>query len=93
MSGRLKPRVVDFILSFFREGGDLDCLLGRPLAGVEAVERREEAEAVGGAHGLLQVSRLVHELLNGVVAFHGAALDHLQRKKKQLVMFRLLLIC
>lgn len=72
---------MDFVLSFLRQGRDLGGLRRRPLAGVEAVERREEAEPVGLAHGLFQVARLVQQLLDGVVAFNGAALDHLHRRE------------
>lgn len=72
---------MDFVLSFLRQGRDLGGLRCRPLAGVEAVKRREEAEPVSGAHGLFQVTRLVQQLLDGVVAFHGAALDHLDRRE------------
>lgn len=67
--GRLEARVVDFVLSFLRQGRDLGGLRWRPLAGVEAVKRREEAQPVGGAHGLFQVTRLIQQLLDGVVAF------------------------
>lgn len=35
--GRLETRVVDFILSFLRQGRDLGGLRRRPLGGVEAV--------------------------------------------------------
>ena len=48
------------------------------------MERREEVEPVSGAHGLLEVTHLVHELLNGVVAPYGAALDHLHRREEKL---------
>jgi len=68
---------VHLVLSFLWQGRYFGGLRRRPLAGVEAVKRGEEAEPVGGAHGLFQVTRLVHEFLDGVVGFHGAALDHL----------------
>ncbi len=79
-AGRLEASVVDFVLSFLWQGRDLGSLRCCPLAGVEAVKRREEAQPVSGAHGLFQVTRLIQQLLDGVVAFHGAALDHLDRQ-------------
>lgn len=82
MCGQLEAGVVDFVLGLLRQRGDLGGLRRRPLAGVEAVERREEAEPVGGAHGLFQVTRLVQQLLDGVVALHGAALDHLEERRR-----------
>lgn len=82
VSGRLlEASVVDFVLSFLWQGQDLGGLRRHPLAGVEAVKRREEVETVGRAHGLLQLTRLIQQLLDGVVAFHGAALDHLHRRE------------
>jgi len=71
---------VHFLLGLLRQRGDLGGRRRRPLAGVEAVQRGEEAEPVGGAHGLLQVARLVQKLLERVVALHGAALDHLEEE-------------
>ncbi len=41
------------------------------------MKRREKVEPVSRAHGLFQVTRLIQQLLDGVVAFNGAALDHL----------------
>lgn len=76
-AGDLESSVLDFVLGLLWQGGDLSGWWWRPLAGVEAVKRWEEAEPVGGAHGLLQVTHLVHQFLDGVVAFHGAALYHL----------------
>lgn len=78
-----EARVLDFVLGLLRQRRDLDGLLRRPLAGVEAVQRGEEAEPVGGAHGLLQVARLVQQLLDGVVALHRRALDHLDRRERR----------
>lgn len=74
--GQLEASVVDFVLSFLWQGRDLGGLRCRPLARVEAVKGREETEPVRGAHGLFKVTRLIQQLLDGVVAFHGAALDH-----------------
>lgn len=45
------------------------------------MKRGEEVESVSSAHGLFQVTRLIQHLLDGVVAFYGAALDHLDRKE------------
>lgn len=78
--GRLEASVLDFILGFLWQGGDLGGLWWRPLAGVQAVQRGEEVESVSSAHGLFQVTRLIQHLLDGVVAFYGAALDHLDRR-------------
>lgn len=75
--GQLEPRVVDLVLRFLRQGRDLGGRRRRPLRRVEAVQRGEEPQPVGGAHGLLQVAHLVQELLDGVVALHRAALNHL----------------
>lgn len=69
-----EARVQDIVLSLLLQGADLG-RGWRSLAGVEAVEG-EELEALGGADGLLQVAGLVQQLLDGVVALHGAALDH-----------------
>lgn len=60
---------MDLVLGFLRQRRDLGGLRRRPLAGVEAVQRREEAQPVGVAHGLFQVTRLIQQLLDGVVAF------------------------
>lgn len=79
MPGQLEARVVDVVLGFFWQGGDLGGLHWGPLHRVEAVQRWEEPEPVGGAHRLFQVAHLVQELLDGVVALHRAAFDHLQR--------------
>lgn len=49
------------------------------------MRRGEEAEPVGGADGLLQVTHFVHEFLNGVVAFHRALLDHLWMRGEAVV--------
>lgn len=90
ISGRLETGVLDFVLGLLRQGRYLVVLRRRPLAGVEAVQRGEEAEPVGGAHGLFHVTRLVQEFLDGVVGFHGAALDHLEvgRKEKWFACYR-----
>lgn len=79
--GCLEASVLDFILSFLWQGRDLGGLRWRPLAGVQAVKRGEEVESVSSAHGLFQVTRLIQHLLDGVVAFYGAALDHLDRRE------------
>lgn len=47
--------------------------------------RGEEAEPVGGADGLLQVTHFVHEFLNGVITFHRALLDHLLMRGEAVV--------
>lgn len=70
---------MDLVLGFLRQGGDLGGLRRGPLYRVEAVQRREEPQPVGGAHGLFQVAHLVEELLDGVVALHGAAFNRLHR--------------
>lgn len=77
-----EPGVLDLVLGLLRQRGDLRrLLLRRPLAGVEAVQRGgEETQPVAGAHGLLQVARLVQQLLDGVVGLHRGALDHLEGK-------------
>lgn len=74
-----EPGVLDLVLGLLRQRGDLGgLLLRRPLAGVEAVQRGgEETQPVAGAHGLLKVTRLVQQLLDGVVVLHRGALDHL----------------
>lgn len=77
--GQLETCVVDLVLRFLRQGRDLGGLRRRPLGRVEAVQRREEPQPVGGAHGLFQVAHLVQELLDGVVALHRAVLNHLRR--------------
>lgn len=92
VSGRLEAGVVDFVLSFLWQGGDLGGLRCRPLAGVEAVKSRKEAEAVSGAHGLFQVTRLIQQLLDGVVTFYGAALDHLHTGGRRVGLLSGLLI-
>lgn len=46
------------------------------------MKRWEEAEPIGCAHGLFEVTLLIHELLNGVVCFHGAAFNHLNRRER-----------
>lgn len=71
---------MDFILSFFRQGGDLGGLRLRSLDGVQAVGRGEEAEPVGRADGLFQMAHFVHEFLNGLVAFDAVLLNHLYKK-------------
>lgn len=43
----------------------------------------EETQPVAGAHGLLQVTRLVQQLLDGVVVLHRGALDHLRREEEE----------
>lgn len=78
-AGSSQPGVLDLVLGLLRQRGDLGrLLLRRPLAGVEAVQRGgEETQPIAGAHGLLQVTRLVQQLLDGVVVLHRGALDHL----------------
>lgn len=43
----------------------------------------EETQPVAGTHGLLQVTRLVQQLLDGVVVLHRGALDHLHRGEEE----------
>lgn len=81
-AGQLESRVMDFIFCFLWQWGDLGGLWRRPLVGVKAVKRWEEAEPIGCAHGLFEVTLLIHELLNGVVCFHGAAFNHLNRRER-----------
>lgn len=73
---------MDLVLGFLWQGGDLGSLRGGPLYRVEAVQRREEPQPVGGAHGLFQVAHLVQELLDGVVALHGAVFDRLHKQRR-----------
>lgn len=79
--GQLETRVVDIVLCFLRQGWDLGGLRGGPLYRVEVVQCREEPQPVGGAHSLFQVTHLVQELLDGVVALHRAAFNHLQKRR------------
>lgn len=70
---------MDLFLGFLRQAGDLGGLRWGPLYRVEAVQRREEPQPVGGAYGLFQVTHLVQELLDGVVALYRAAFNHLHK--------------
>lgn len=77
--GQLEARVVDLVLGFLRQGWDLGGLRRGPLYGVEVVQRWEEPQPVGGTHGLFQVTHLIQELLDGVVALHRAAFNRLHK--------------
>ena len=76
--GISEPGVLDVVLCLLLQGADLGSLGGHAL-GVEPLQRGEEAQAVAGAHGLLQVAGLVQQLLDGLVALQRAALHHLER--------------
>lgn len=43
------------------------------------MKRWEETQPVSRTHGLFQVTRLIQQLLDGVVALHGAAFNHLHK--------------
>lgn len=54
------------------------------------MQRREEPQPVGGAHGLFQVAHLVQELLDGVVALRRAAFNHLHNGGGAISILKLL---
>lgn len=77
---RSESSVLNFILSFLWQWGDLGGRWQGPLGGVETVEHWE-AVLVRRAHGLSQVGHLTHEFLKGLVVFQGTILDHLQKRE------------